>query len=184
MRLSTNNRFAITAMIDLALREHHGPVSLSTMSERHQISLSYLEQMFTQLRRHGLVQSTRGPGGGYSLARAASAISVAEIIGVGDNRADRPIAGASRPGALAKTTLDIAENLWHALHSKMADYMTSITLRHLADEQRAKGVRIGVRIENPPTVVRGVFSIPKDKALKVRPANSVFSLAQTLSTHP
>jgi len=71
MRLSTKSRFAVTAMIDVALREDRGPVSLSAISERHQISLSYLEQLFSKLRQHQLVESTRGPGGGYSLARSA-----------------------------------------------------------------------------------------------------------------
>jgi len=178
MRLSTKNRFAITAMFDLALPERHGPASLSTTSEHHQISLSCLEQMYSQLCRRGLVLSTRGPRGGHSLARSVSAISVAEIVGAVDNRADSTIAGASGHSALAKAKLDMSKNLWEALHSKMAAYMTSITLRHLADEQGAKGARI----ENPQTLVRGVFSRPKDNALKVRPANAVFSLAQTLSS--
>ena len=65
MRLSTKGRFAVTAMIDVALRESAGPVALSDIAQRHQISLSYLEQMFSKLRQHGLVESTRGPGGGY-----------------------------------------------------------------------------------------------------------------------
>lgn len=67
MRLSTKSRFAVTAMIDVALREKSGPVPLSDIAARHQISLSYLEQMFSRLRQHGLVESTRGPGGGYTL---------------------------------------------------------------------------------------------------------------------
>jgi len=80
MRLSTKSRFAVAAMIDLALREQAGPVPLGSIGERLQISLSYLEQMFSKLRQQGLVDSTRGPGGGYTLARAAQAISVADII--------------------------------------------------------------------------------------------------------
>ena len=81
MRLSTKGRFAVTAMIDVALRENAGPVSLADIAARHQISLSYLEQMFSKLRQRGLVESTRGPGGGYTLARGAEAITVADIIG-------------------------------------------------------------------------------------------------------
>ena len=68
MRLTTKGRFAVTAMIDLGLRQHQGPVALAAISQRQQISLSYLEQLFGKLRRHELVESTRGPGGGYSLA--------------------------------------------------------------------------------------------------------------------
>ena len=67
MRLTTKGRFAVTAMIDLALRSTNGPVALAAISQRQQISLSYLEQLFGKLRRHELVESTRGPGGGYSL---------------------------------------------------------------------------------------------------------------------
>ena len=80
MRLTTKGRFAVTAMIDLALREHTGPVALAAISQRQQISLSYLEQLFGKLRRHELVESTRGPGGGYSLGRKAEDITVADII--------------------------------------------------------------------------------------------------------
>ena len=84
MRLSTKSRFAVTAMIDVALREEQGPVSLAAISERHQISLSYLEQLFSKLRQHGLVESTRGPGGGYSLGRAAERITMADILSAVD----------------------------------------------------------------------------------------------------
>ena len=81
MRLSTKGRFAVTAMIDVALREKLGPVPLSDIATRQQISLSYLEQMFSKLRHQGLVTSTRGPGGGYTLGHRADAITVADIIG-------------------------------------------------------------------------------------------------------
>lgn len=80
MRLTTKGRFAVTAMIDLGLRQSNGPVTLAAISQRQQISLSYLEQLFGKLRRHELVESTRGPGGGYTLARKPADITVAEII--------------------------------------------------------------------------------------------------------
>jgi len=80
MRLTTKGRFAVTAMIDLALRQNNGPVTLAAISQRQQISLSYLEQLFGKLRRQNLVESTRGPGGGYTLGRKAHEISVADII--------------------------------------------------------------------------------------------------------
>ena len=79
MRLTTKGRFAVTAMIDLAMRQHQGPVTLAGISQRQKISLSYLEQLFGKLRRHELVESTRGPGGGYTLARSAK--DVVEIEG-------------------------------------------------------------------------------------------------------
>src|SRR5881392_4256255 len=117
MRLTTKGRFAVTAMIDLALREHSGPVALAAISGRQQISLSYLEQLFGKLRRQGLVESTRGPGGGYSLGRQASAISVAEIIlSIEDetefnNRAQR----ADAPGAVHRCSTD---ELWESVNRR------------------------------------------------------------------
>ncbi len=80
MRLTTKGRFAVTAMIDLASRQADGPVTLAGIAERQKISLSYLEQLFGKLRRHDLVNSVRGPGGGYHLARDASLVTVADII--------------------------------------------------------------------------------------------------------
>ena len=80
MRLTTKGRFAVTAMMDLALRDSSGPVTLAAISSRQKISLSYLEQLFGKLRRHELVDSVRGPGGGYRLARDTAQITVAEII--------------------------------------------------------------------------------------------------------
>lgn len=80
MRLTTKGRFAVTAMIDLALRQEQGPVTLAGISQRQKISLSYLEQLFGKLRRHEIVESVRGPGGGYSLARRADDVTVADII--------------------------------------------------------------------------------------------------------
>ena len=80
MRLTTKGRFAVTAMIDLALREDGGPVTLAGIAERQSISLSYLEQLFGKLRRHGLVSSVRGPGGGYCMAKPLPEVTVADII--------------------------------------------------------------------------------------------------------
>ena len=80
MRLTTKGRFAVTAMIDVAMNNGNGPVTLAGVSARQKISLSYLEQLFGKLRRHGLVESVRGPGGGYNLARPATSLSVADII--------------------------------------------------------------------------------------------------------
>ena len=80
MRLTTKGRFAVTAMVDLAMRQNRGPVTLAAISERQHISLSYLEQLFGKLRRHNLVNSVRGPGGGYNLAQPTQGVSVADII--------------------------------------------------------------------------------------------------------
>ncbi len=114
MRLTTKGRFAVTAMIDLALRQNNGPVTLAAISQRQQISLSYLEQLFGKLRRHELVESTRGPGGGYTLGRKAAEITVADII----VSVDEPI-DATQCGGL-----------------------DSVSLQKLVDDQLAKGIQI------------------------------------------
>ena len=128
MRLSTKSRFAVTAMIDVALREDRGPVSLAAISERHQISLSYLEQLFSKLRQQGLVESTRGPGGGYSLSRNAEKISMADIVGA----VDAPSAeDAAADGGWMNS------ELWASLNEKMLNHLQSISLRQLVAEQRS-----------------------------------------------
>jgi Rrf2 family iron-sulfur cluster assembly transcriptional regulator len=137
MRMTTKSRFAVSAMIDLALREQQGPVSLTDICERHKISLSYLEQIFSKLRQQGLVESTRGPGGGYSLSRPASSISVADIIDTVDDLSEQKYLGADQQDDVSKA--DMTQDLWETLNSKMMTYMQSITLRSLADDQQAKG---------------------------------------------
>ena len=186
MRLSTKGRFAVAAMIDVAMRQKSGPVALSDIATRHQISLSYLEQMFSRLRHDGLVQSTRGPGGGYALGHRAEDITVADIIGSVDGRGDlddRSARHASHgPGAVAATDIaditDVTRDLWDAFNARMEDYMQSVTLRSLVLEQLAKGVMV----DAPASVQRGVFKKPLVKPLAVRPSvpNSVFALGNAL----
>ena len=168
MRLSTKSRFAVTAMIDVALREDRGPVSLAAISVRHQISLSYLEQLFSKLRQQGLVESTRGPGGGYSLARSADKISMADIVGAVDASGDEEGAQGGWMNS----------ELWAGLNEKMLAHLQSISLRQLVAEQRAKGV--AVEPAPQPSVKRGVFAKPKAAPMKITAPNSVFALAGTL----
>ena len=96
MRLTTKGRFAVTAMLDLALRNKQAPVTLAGIGVRQGISLSYLEQLFGKLRRNGLVESTRGPGGGYSLARNPAGITIAEIITSVDEPIDATHCGGKK----------------------------------------------------------------------------------------
>lgn len=174
MRLSTKGRFAVTAMIELALRENAGPVPLSSIALRHQISLSYLEQMFSKLRRHGLVESTRGPGGGYALGHRADGITVADIIGAIEDEAD---VGTSSTTRLSESmTQDMAQELWEALNTKMVDYLQSITLRSLAAEQRAKGFKA----EERKPARQGVGRRPVAEPFRTTAPNSVFALGQSL----
>ena len=172
MRLSTKSRFAVTAMIDVALREHLGPVSLAAISERHQISLSYLEQLFSKLRQHELVESTRGPGGGYSLARSAEKISMADIM----SAVDAPTAeeAAGEQGGW------MSSELWSSLNEQMLAHLCSISLRQLVAEQRAKGVKVESAPKRAVASKSGVFARPQATQFKVTAPNSVFALAATL----
>jgi len=176
MRLTTKGRFAVTAMIDLALREHTGPVALAAISQRQQISLSYLEQLFGKLRRHELVESTRGPGGGYSLGRKAEDITVADIIVA----VDEPIDATGCAGKENCMGEDggrcMTHDLWTSLNNKMIEYLDSISLRKLVEDQLAKGVSI----EAQP-VKRAISTQPVVKPIKVTAPNSVFALGAALT---
>jgi Rrf2 family iron-sulfur cluster assembly transcriptional regulator len=175
MRLSTKGRFAVTAMIDVGLREDAGPVSLAEIASRHQISLSYLEQLFSKLRQRGLVESTRGPGGGYSLARQAETITVADIIGaVEGDRRDAETQGSAMPdtdGAAAMTA-----ELWATLNARMIAHLQSITLNMLVSEQRARGVKI----DRKPAPRQGVYKQPAPEPVRATVPNSVFALGGML----
>jgi len=172
MRLSTKSRFAVTAMIDVALREERGPVSLAAISERHQISLSYLEQLFSKLRQSQLVESTRGPGGGYSLSRPAEKITVADIMSAVDAPTPEELAGESDSW--------MNSELWAHLHSQMLSHLQSISLRQLVAEQRAKGVSVEPAPARPASIRKGVFARPKADKVPVTAPNSVFALAASL----
>ena len=134
MRLTTKGRFAVTAMIDLGLREHAGPVTLAGISERQRISLSYLEQLFGRLRRRNLVDSVRGPGGGYRLGRDAGQISVAEIIEAVDEPIDATQCGGKRN--CHDDHACMTHDLWTSLNAHIHDYLASVTLARLVAEQR------------------------------------------------
>lgn len=141
MRLTTKGRFAVTAMIDLALRQHSGPVTLAAISQRQNISLSYLEQLFGKLRRHELVESVRGPGGGYSLARLARNVTVADIIFAVDEPLDATSCGGKRDctsGNDGKSGKCMTHELWATLNRKMVDYLDSVSLQDLVDQQRVR----------------------------------------------
>ena len=141
MRLTTKGRFAVTAMIDLALRQGTGPVTLAGISQRQAISLSYLEQLFGKLRRHQIVESIRGPGGGYSLARKADKVTVADIIIAVDEPLDATQCGGKENchGADAVTGARcMTHELWATLNEKMVDYLDSVSLQDLVDQQKQK----------------------------------------------
>ena len=129
MKLTTKGRYAVTAMLDLALHASQGPVKLAEISERQGISLSYLEQLFTRLRKQNLVVSTRGPGGGYSLSRGSDEIPVSAVILAVDENVD-----TTRCGGLANCHNDqrcLTHELWMELSSQIRTFLDQITLGEL-----------------------------------------------------
>jgi Rrf2 family iron-sulfur cluster assembly transcriptional regulator len=134
MRLTTKGRFAVTAMIDVAMHGHDGPVTLAAISERQRISLSYLEQLFGKLRRHRIVDSVRGPGGGYTLAKAADTVSVADII----MAVDEPI-DATQCGGRENCHDDrrcMTHELWAGLNEHIFSFLHGVLLAELVRQQR------------------------------------------------
>lgn len=140
MRLTTKGRFAVTAMLDLALRHGNGPVTLAGISERQSISLSYLEQLFGKLRRAELVESVRGPGGGYTLAKNADQISVADIITAVDEPVDATQCGGREN--CHDNHRCMTHDLWTNLNATIFDYLSKVTLFSLVAEQHAKDLNV------------------------------------------
>ena len=129
MRLTTKGRYAVTAMLDLALHTDQGSITLADISKRQEISLSYLEQLFARLRRAGLVVSSRGPGGGYQLAQGAGDISVADVIAAVDESVD-----ATRCGGKGNCQGDarcLTHDLWHDLSGQIRRFLSSVSLADL-----------------------------------------------------
>ena len=140
MRLTTKGRFAVTAMVDLALRQNRGPVTLAAISERQHISLSYLEQLFGKLRRRKLVSSVRGPGGGYRLAQPMPSITVADIVIAVDEPLDATQCGGKENCADDKRCM--THELWATLNKKMHEYLSSVSLADLVAQQAARPVTV------------------------------------------
>jgi len=176
MRLTTKGRFAVTAMIDLGLRQSGGPVTLAAISQRQQISLSYLEQLFGKLRRHDLVESTRGPGGGYTLARKASEITVAEIITSVDEPIDATHCGG-KENCMGEGARCMTHDLWASLNVHMVEFLSSVTLQKLVDDQLAKGLQV----ENKSGVKRAILAMPISQPIRINAPNSVFALGNAFS---
>ncbi|WJW76330.1 Rrf2 family transcriptional regulator [Thiohalobacter sp. IOR34] len=126
MRLSTKGRYAVTAMIDLAIHDQERPVTLAEISNCQGISLSYLEQLFAKLRRSGLVKGMRGPGGGYRLAKPSSEISIAAIILAVDERMDSTLCNGREDCQNGERCL--THELWSRLSDQIFEYLDSINL--------------------------------------------------------
>ena len=134
MRLTTKGRFAVTAMIDLALNSGEGPVTLAAISERQKISLSYLEQLFGRLRRYGLVESVRGPGGGYCLARPDADITIADVVRAVDEMLDATQCGGLQNCRQAQRCM--THELWSTLNDRIYEFLSSVTLADEVKKQR------------------------------------------------
>ena len=138
MRLTTKGRYAVTAMLDLAIHSDRGPVSLAAISGRQNISLSYLEQLFSQLRRGDLVQSVRGPGGGYRLSRPGQQIFLAEIVDAVNENVDATGCGGSTDCQQGKICL--THYLWCDLSEQIRDFLGGISLTSLVDRREVQSV--------------------------------------------
>ncbi|MFN4292125.1 MAG: Fe-S cluster assembly transcriptional regulator IscR [Permianibacter sp.] len=138
MKLSTKGRYAVTAMLDLALHTEQGPVALAEVSARQGISLSYLEQLFAQLRREGLVTSVRGPGGGYRLGRPAEQINVAEVIAAVNENIDATRCGGH--GNCDDGEECLTHRLWLDLSNQIYNFLSGISLAEVVARREVKQI--------------------------------------------
>jgi Rrf2 family iron-sulfur cluster assembly transcriptional regulator len=136
MRLTTKGRYAVTAMLDLALHANDGPVALADISSRQGISLSYLEQLFAKLRKQQLVMSVRGPGGGYTLGEQRSDVSIADIVVAVDESIDST--KCQTKGNCQQGQKCLTHDLWSDLSAQIYDFLSDITLRQLMAKREVK----------------------------------------------
>jgi Rrf2 family iron-sulfur cluster assembly transcriptional regulator len=140
MRLTTKGRYAVTAVLDLAFHEENGPVSLAAISERQHISLSYLEQLFARLRRNGVVKSTRGPGGGYTLNHDASDISVSDVILAVDESCQ--VAGCDDSESCSGDYQCLTHDLWNELSNEIRSFLDGISLAEMMTNEKVQQVSL------------------------------------------
>ena len=136
MKLTSKGRYAVTAILDIALNAGEGPVTLSDISERQHISLSYLEQLFAKLRRHGLVRSVRGPGGGYQLGKADSDISVGMVIAAINENVN--VTKCLGQGNCQSGIECLTHDLWGELSQRIENFLNEITLAELVSKHIEK----------------------------------------------
>ena len=141
MRLSTKGRYSVTAMLDLAIHDKAGPVTLGDISQCQGISLSYLEQLFSSLRKAGLVKGVRGPGGGYRLAKPAAEISIADIISAVDEKVD--VTRCEGREDCQEGERCLTHDLWKELSQRIYDFLNTISLADLV--QRSSVIEIARR---------------------------------------
>jgi len=158
VKLTTKGRYAVTAMLDLALNNDKGPVTLADIADRQGISLSYLEQLFSRLRKKQLVSSVRGPGGGYSLASEPSQVHIAEVITAVDEKVDAMRCGGK--GNCHNNERCLTHDLWQDLSNRIYDYLSGVTLQDLVER---KGVPdMAANSDNPKVELGSVRSASSD----------------------
>jgi len=140
MKLTTKGRYAVTAMLDLALNQRDGTISLADISKRQEISLSYLEQLFAKLRRNSLVKSVRGPGGGYRLAQEASEINIAMIIEAVNEQIDATACGGGADCRAGEACL--THHLWMGLTAKIQEFLRGISIESLIMQEQIQQVNL------------------------------------------
>jgi Rrf2 family iron-sulfur cluster assembly transcriptional regulator len=138
MKLTTKGRYAVTAMLDLALHYVREPINLADISGRQGISLSYLEQLFSRLRKQGLVESARGPGGGYMLARPSTQITIADVIHAVDESVDATKCGGQKNCHGEDRCL--THDLWEDLSQQISSFLSGITLADLVNRGSVKSI--------------------------------------------
>lgn len=143
MRLTTKGRYAVTAMLDLAINYKDGPITLSDISKRQGISLSYLEQLFSKLRKNGLVDSARGPGGGYRLSRDAKEIAVADVITAVDEKID--VTRCEGKGNCQDGRPCLTHELWNDLSKQIYQFLSGISLGELVVNREIQSVALRQR---------------------------------------
>ncbi|MCW2255330.1 Rrf2 family iron-sulfur cluster assembly transcriptional regulator [Providencia alcalifaciens] len=156
MRLTSKGRYAVTAMLDVALHSQSGPVPLADISERQGISLSYLEQLFSRLRKNELVSSVRGPGGGYLLGRDADQIFVAQVIAAVDESVDATRCKGSKEGCQNGDRC-LTHALWRDLSTRITDFLSSISLDELVKNQEVMVVADRQDNEKRRAIQNGLF---------------------------
>lgn len=161
MRLTTKSRYAVTAMLDLTMNGQMGPVSLADISVRQHISLSYLEQLFSRLRREGLVESVRGPGGGYRLGRQPTDVSIDAIVNAVEESVDATQCG--HQGNCANGQQCLAHDLWVDLSAHIQSFLAGVSLASLAEKAaRDNGIDQFELIRFPENSGRFMASLPGD----------------------
>lgn len=180
MRLTTKSRYALIAMADIALRGSHGPVALSTICDRHGMSLSYLEMLFSALRRAGLVVSTRGPGGGYALARHAIDITVADIAIASEQGKTERI--SSEYHVMSAHQGAMTQALWQSFNHAVVEHLTAVSLADVVAGQVAPEY-VAAAKTMPAALPPPERPAPKRQLPRDGVPNSVFALGAVAQLH-